>query len=91
MVALESAFLGVGSNDELGALMRLLFTPTEIRKCRTRWKACQLSAAGLSQRKIRDRLKVGVATATRAAKTTRRNTCIVHMLVTRASELGHSQ
>jgi uncharacterized protein YerC len=85
MVALESALLSLRSKSELSALMRVLFTPEEIRKYRKRWNACQLSSAGVSQRKIRDALKVGVATATRAAKTTRRNRHVIRLLIARAA------
>lgn len=83
MVALENVLQSVESPSELRALMRVLFTPAEIRKYRKRWSACQMSAGGATQRKIRDTLHVGVATATRAAKTARENRHILRLLLER--------
>jgi TrpR family trp operon transcriptional repressor len=84
MVELEATLLSVRSVPELRALLRTVFTPTEIAKFRTRWKACQLAAAGATQRDISKKLRVGVATATRAAKALRENDHIVRLLLSRA-------
>jgi uncharacterized protein YerC len=86
MVELETAFLKIRSKPELIAFLGTVLTSTEITKFRTRWKACQLAAAGATQRDIRDSLQVGLATATRAAKTMRENGRIVHLVIDRAKK-----
>lgn len=83
MVDFETALLATRSKSELTDFLETVLTPEEIEQCRTRWRACQMSAAGATQREIRKELGVGLATATRAAKTTRKNGRIVHLLIRR--------
>jgi uncharacterized protein YerC len=84
MFELETAFLTVKSRAELAALLRLVFTPGEIKQYRKRWKAVQMSATGETQRHISRTLKVGLATATRAAKAARDNRATLELVLRRA-------
>lgn len=86
LLDLETIFLAARSKSELTRFLRALLTPEEIRECRTRWKAFQMSAAGATQRELRKKLGVGLATATRAAKTARQHAEILEMLAHRASK-----
>lgn len=83
MTNLESAFFSVRSRAEVAALFRIVLTPQEIRTFQARWKACQMSVAGASQREISQTLRIGLATATRSAKAARENSLIMNRIVRR--------
>jgi TrpR family trp operon transcriptional repressor len=88
MVDLETTMAAAQSRDQVVAFLAAVLTPKELRQCRTRWHACQMSAAGATQREIRAELGVGLATATRAAKAARENRRIISSLVSKTVRNG---
>ena len=85
MFNLESAFLSTRSSAEVAALLRVVLTPQEIKAFQARWKACQMSFAGVPQREISRTLRIGLATATRSAKAARENKSLMRRLVGRVA------
>jgi len=83
MLDLETVFLAARSKSEITAFLKLLLTAEEMDECRNRWKACQMATKGVTQREIRDRLGVGLATATRAARTARQHARTIQRLAER--------
>jgi TrpR family trp operon transcriptional repressor len=81
MIELEAALLRIRSKSHLIAFLNTILTHNEFEQCRRRWHACQLIMAGATQRDVRDKLKVGIATASRAARAVRDNRVIVRVVL----------
>jgi TrpR family transcriptional regulator, trp operon repressor len=65
---LVEQLLDVKNHAEMRDFLVGLFTPKELDKLMTRLKIVKLLKKGLSQHKIAEKLKVGVATVTRGSR-----------------------
>lgn len=65
LIKLIASAKGVG---EIETLLQALFTPAEQEELAKRWQIVRQLIEGVSQRKIRDELKVSIATVTRGSR-----------------------
>jgi uncharacterized protein YerC len=86
LIELEDTLVAIETREEGRAFLNMLMTPSEITTMGHRWSAFQLSAAGASQREIRDRLNVSIATASRSARVARENSEIIRSLLHRSKK-----
>lgn len=56
------------SKSDIERLLCDLLSPSEVEVLGERWEIVKMLAAGASQRDVRDRLRVGVATVSRGSK-----------------------
>jgi len=85
VISLEEALVVIETLDESASLMHLLMTEHEIQTFQHRWEAFQLSLGGATQREVRARARVAMATAARSARAVRQNPQIIRTLLERAT------
>ena len=72
-VGLHDAILALETREQCEEFLRDILTDKERAHINNRWQAMLLIHEGVSQRKVRSRLGVGIATASRAARVLRNN------------------
>ena len=71
------------SDEELSQLMEDSFTPSEFEMIEERFHILYQLQQGLTQRDVKDKLKVSISTVTRASRVLKYGTGIFKKLVTR--------
>jgi TrpR family trp operon transcriptional repressor len=77
MKEIVDALVAVKSSRDASAFLRALWSPQEVLAIKHRLRAIQMLRSGVSHRQVRDRLGIGIATVTRAARVLREHPQII--------------
>ena len=86
MLTLSDALTNL-TKDEARKFLQALLTPREIRSFEHRWAAVQLVLSGETQRAVGSKLRISVATASRAARAATTNWQMFEKIQKKAKEL----
>jgi len=71
----------IKSPDEMRLFLKELLTPGEVRDITLRWKLLELLAAGVSQRRIAEELKISLCKITRGSKILKQKSAMTAQMI----------